>query len=449
MKLFILNALCFLLAWLPIPLGSYRPWAFFIFSFCIFLLFLTHLFLVFKHKKKLLPPRYSAWLLAPLLAVISVLIIQIIPGIVQPQQTIHTINHLTTLSIDTMQTKITLLKTVTLFVFSWLLFSYCKQHQQLKKVSYAIIAGGLLQALYAIYLNLNPDFYSVIFNYSYEKNATGSFTYKNFLANYLAMCLALGIGVLISQLSLTRSGKSYREKARGLLMVILSTKILLRSALILMIIALILTRSRMGNSAFFISLALVSIFSFFYYNKKPINLRALIISFFILDLLIVGAMFGVEKVKERLLETSLSSETRDEVVRDSLPIIKDHLLLGTGGGTFYTAFPKYQPEPYSGYYDNAHNDYIQFTVEFGLPVTLILGLMIISAFIMACKVMIKRKTPLYQGVAFGGAVAIIHMVLHSTVDYSLQAGANSVTFITILALVIMSANLARMKTDYS
>jgi hypothetical protein len=59
--------------------------------------------------------------------------------------------------------------------------------------------------------------------------------------------------------------------------------------------------------------------------------------------------------------------------------------------------------------------------------------------------MIKRKTPLYQGVSFGAAVAIIHMLLHSTVDYSLQAGANSFTFIVILCFVFISANLPRDK----
>ncbi|WP_352260013.1 O-antigen ligase family protein, partial [Psychrobacter sp. TB55-MNA-CIBAN-0194] len=92
---------------------------------------------------------------------------------------------------------------------------------------------------------------------------------------------------------------------------------------------------------------------------------------------IIGAIFDVEKVKQRISETSLQSETRDEVVRDSIPLILDNPLLGSGGGTFYTAFPAYQSEPYSGYYDNAHNDYVQFAVELGIPTTALLGLLVV------------------------------------------------------------------------
>jgi len=439
-KPFIFTSLCFLLFWLPIPLGSYRPWAIFLFGFATASLFLMHLTLALRNRKSLRPPSYSIWVLGPLAAVIGLLLIQLIPGLNSSTSSV-----LSSISIDPMQTKVTLIKTITLFLLSWLIFSYCKHADTLKKLCYAIVAGGLVQALYATYLNLNPEMMSPVFGYGYEKRAAGSFTYQNFLANYLALCLSIGIGVLISQLSLTGSGKNMRDKARGLLTVILSSKMLLRASLILMIIALILTRSRMGNSAFFMSLAAVSIFAFFFYNRKPKNLRLLIISFFIMDLIIVGALFGVDKVKERLIETSLESETRDEVVRDSLPIIQDHLLFGTGGGTFYTAFPKYQPIPYTWFYDNAHNDYIQFAVEFGVPTTLMLGILMLGALITALKTMIKRKTPLYQGVSFGAAVAIIHMLLHSTVDYSLQAGANSFTFMIILCFVFISANLPRDK----
>ena len=53
----------------------------------------------------------------------------------------------------------------------------------------------------------------------------------------------------------------------------------------------------------------------------------------------------------------------------------------------------------------------------------------------------KRKTALYQGVAFGCAVAITDMLLHSSVDYSLQAGANSMLFMLILCLAILSNEL--------
>ncbi|MBU2969281.1 O-antigen ligase family protein [Pseudoalteromonas sp. C2R02] len=438
LKTTILYCLCFLLVWLPIPLGSYRPWAILLFSFFISVIFLLHLILSIKKQKKLFPPKYSLWVIVPLTCVSNLLLIQLIPGLNTSLS-----GGLSVISIDPIQTQITLLKTITMLLFSWLLFSYCDHYKALVKIVYSIVLGGLIQALYATFLNLNPGLSSLVFNYPFEPRATGSFSYQNFLANYLAICLSIGMGLLISQLSLVNSQKNLKNNIRDIVSIILSSKMLLRGALILMIIALILTRSRMGNSAFFIALAIVSIFSFFFYNKKPVSLRPLIISFFIIDIVIVGALFGVDKVHERLSQTSLESETRDEVIRDSIPIIVDNFFLGTGGGTFYTAFPKYQAEVYSGNYDNAHNDYIQFSIEFGVPMTLTLGGIILIALFISFKTMMKRKTPLYQGVSFGCAVAIIYMLLHSTVDYSLQAGANSFTFILILCLVFITAKLPR------
>lgn len=157
----------------------------------------------------------------------------------------------------------------------------------------------------------------------------------------------------------------------------------------------------------------------------------------------MGTIFGVEKVKQRLLETSLASETRDEVVRDSIPMILEYPIFGMGGGSFYSSFSQYQAQPYSGFYDHAHNDYIQFSVELGLPITLLLGAMVLYCLFVSLKTIVKRKIPLYQGISFGCAVAIIHMLLHSTVDFSLQSPAIALVFISILSLALISSNLKR------
>ena len=397
------------------------------FGFMVSVTFFLHLINCAYFKHRIFPDK-STWPLAGvLLAVIATLVIQLLPTGFQ--------------SIDTNQTAIMLIKTITMLLLIWLVSLYVDSKERIRTFLYWLIAAGVFQALYATYLNLTPDSTSLIFDYKPTQRARGSFTYQNFLANYLALCLAMGIGLLISELKIKNASSNWRTIIRDLASTILSSKMFLRLSLILMIIGLILTRSRMGNSAFFIALAAISLFAFFFYYRRPQNLRLLIISFFIIDLIIVGAMFGVEKVKERLVETSLQSETRDEVVRDSIPLILDKPLLGSGGGTFYTAFPAYQPEIYSGYYDNAHNDYIQFAVELGVPTTLLLGSLLLYTLWLAIHIMMRRKTPLFQGVAFGGAIAILHMILHSTVDYSLQAGANSMTFVVILALILQVNNL--------
>lgn len=440
-KNFIVYSLCALIIYAPIPLGANRIWASSTIEFGVFIVFIVHLYRAFKLQINLFPPAYSLPVMAPLCITLAWQVIQMTPGLGplfgRPFET---------LSFDPSLTHIMFLKTLSFSAFVWLIFLYIDTKQRVINFSYSIVVSGLFQASYAAWLNLNDGMTSPIFNVPYADKAMGTFMYQNQLANYLALTLAIGIGLLISQLSLIDSGDNLKKKARALALTVLSPKMLIRVSLIIMIIGLILTRSRMGNSAFIISLTVISLFAFLFYNRQPKNLRILILSFFIIDLVLVGAIFGIEKVRLRLMETSLQSETRDEVVRDSIPIIQDYPVFGTGGGSFYSTFPSYHPEPYSGFYDHAHNDYIQFAVELGLPVTFLLGLMMLYSLYTSAKTMINRNTALYQGVSFGCAMAVVHMLLHSTVDFSLQSPAIGLLFVSILALSFIAGNIPRDRT---
>lgn len=441
---FIFYSLCLIVFYAPIPLGANRIWASSSIEFLVFGVFVVHLFSAQVRGVRLLPPRFSWPVMAPLIVTCLWLVLQLTPGV----GTVFS-RPTTTLSFDPSLTHIMLLKTLAFTMFAWLVFCYVRDSKRVYHFALAIIITGLFQGVYAAWLNLNVGMSSPVFDVPYTDRAQGTFMYQNQLANFLALALSVGIGVLVSQLSLNGSGDKLWRKARGVAQMVLSPKMVIRLSLIIMIIALILTRSRMGNSAFFIALACVSVFAFFFYNRKPKHLRLLIVSFFVLDLILIGAIFGVEKVKQRLVETSLASETRDEVVRDSLPIIAEHPIFGTGGGSYYSTFPSYHPVPYSGFYDHAHNDYIQFAVELGLPITLMLGLMMLYCLWRGLKTMVKRRTPLYQGVSFGCAMAVLHMLLHSTVDFSLQSPAIGLLFISILSLSLLVSKLPRPRKRIS
>jgi len=150
--------------------------------------------------------------------------------------------------------------------------------------------------------------------------------------------------------------------------------------------------------------------------------------------MIVGAWFGIDKVAERLESTAFTKETRDEVNRDTLTLIRDQPILGTGSGTFYTAFPQYRGNDIPLYYDHAHNDYLQFIAEHGVVGVLPLAMLLAASFGMAIQTMRKRRTLLFQAIAFAPVMAIIAMLLHSTVDFNLQIPANAATFVIIISV---------------
>jgi len=74
----------------------------------------------------------------------------------------------------------------------------------------------------------------------------------------------------------------------------------LRLYLVMMVIALVLTHSRMGNVAFFFSLLIAGIIGLLLSRRAPRSTVILLTSLIIIDMFIVGAWFGIDKVAQRL-----------------------------------------------------------------------------------------------------------------------------------------------------
>jgi O-antigen ligase len=413
---------CFTLVWSPIPLASNRPWAWTLLELLIALIFSLHLVSVCTGRSPWFSGRWQQLSLLPFVLVSGVLAAQLW----SPSAWLTTV--------DPNQTEILWFKTLFYGLFAWLITSYFRSDSALKLLCYTVIASGVFQASYGAMLNLQGLELSPIFAVAEGNRARGSFVYQNHFANYLAMTLALGVGLLMAELSSRAMKWNWRKVSRTVLGSLLSSKILLRLALIIMMIGLVLSRSRMGNAAFFTALMLVSFYAIWFYKHKPALLKPLVISIFVVDLIVIGSLFGLEKLQQRYEETSFAAETRDDVVKDSLPIIADAPWFGHGGGSFYTVFPAYQPNHYHWFYDHAHNEYLQFAIELGVPVTLLLGVWLFWLLWLNLQTMRTKHNKLSRGIAFGCAVAILHMLIHNLVDFNLQAPANALLFITLLCL---------------
>lgn len=423
--------ICVVMIWWPIPLGSNRPWAWSLLQLIIGLGFILHLFHVwyfaFRHGKAIngraieIIPSSVFIVLAPIMALQAYLVLQL-TGVVPFIQTV-----------DPTQTEVNLYKGLCLAAFVVLLGSYVNRNSRMRHLILAIVFSGLFQACYGAFTNLSGLDYSLFFNIFENGRARGSFAYQNFFANYMALCLALGFGLLLSELAIEKTRWHWKDVLASLL----TNKFMLRLALIVMIIGLVLSRSRMGNAAFFAALAAVALFAVFFYKDPPRMLKPIVVSLFVLDMLIIGSIFGLEKLQQRYAETSFASEARDNVVVDSLPILQDYGMTGAGSGSFYTVFPGYQPGYYSGFYDHAHNDYLQFAIEIGIPMTLLLFGFMLWIFYMCLRVMMVSRDRLHRGIAFGCAMAMLHMGIHCIVDFNLQSFGLALQFCTILALAAM------------
>ncbi len=441
-----------LLVWLPLPLGSNRPWAWGIMELVVFIITIGAVVTYLRTEKLSLSPYKIPILLWTLFLLICIL--QFIPmpanivSLLSPQS-YHLYSQSMAsdffLSVDSGQSRIMFFKSLAYFMLFVSCLILINSEERLRTLLIAMLVCGSVQALYGTIEVLSGAKHSLIFSLSISESATGSFVYKNHYANFLMICLSAGIGLIVASLQREKPTNN-RDWLRSIVSTLLGSKSLIRISLAVMVIALVMSKSRMGNTAFFAAMTLVGLLSLFLIKNRTRGLSILIISMFVIDLFIVSAWFGLDKVQQRLTETSLSQESRDEVVKDAIPIAKDFILTGSGAGSFYSIFPKYKQSEVDSFYDHAHNDYLQTAIEYGLLGFLLLASLISLSLFQALKAMHKRRNSLFRGAAFGCSMAILGMLIHMTVDFPLQAPANAAYFVVLVAI---SWKLSTLKTRRS
>jgi len=442
-----------LVAWLPLPLGSNRGWAWSLMEIWVLLLFAA--VLLAYHRDKLCPSP-AARAAKPILLVLSLfvlwLLIQVVPlplnwlQILSPHAfelysaVLHP-DEWAPISLDPHTSMISLWKSIAYLMFFWLALMLIDDLKKLEWLAYVILVSALFQAGYGSYMVISGYEYAFFVKKSDHLDlATGTFMNRNHFAGYLEMALAVGIGLFISTLTSVRH-YSWRARFRNLLEAVLSRKGLIRLALIIICAGLIMSRSRMGNAAFFASLLLTGVLFLLTAKHATRSTSILLISLIVLDLLLIGSWVGVERVVERMELTSAETETRDEVVRDTVTMIQDYFLTGVGGGNYFSSFPAYRGQDIHSYYNHAHNDYLELLSEFGLIGMLLLAVAVCLALSAAMRTMRKRSEPLLLGMAFAGFMGVLSILIHSAVDFNLQIPSNAMMFMLMMALGVITLTM--------
>ncbi len=408
-----------LLVWLPLPLGSNRVWAASLFT-CVCLGLLCGWCVHYLRDRVTVPVTFAkAWPLLGLFAMSALWVSwQGVGGF----------------SLDSSVTRQQATLSWGLIAFLGLTLLLLNSQTRLRWTIYTLVISGTFQAVYGSLMTLSgSEFTFFIPKDSYTGVATGTFINRNHLAGYLVICLSLGLGMMIATLKSEPSG-NWRNRLRRWMTALLGKKILLRIALAIMVIGLVLTHSRMGNSSFFIAMMITGGLALLLSRRASRATVILLASLLIIDIFLVGTFFGIEKVVDRLENTSSHRETRDEVDIYSVKLLENHLVDGTGAGTFYTAFPPYRGGDIRIFYDHAHNDYLEFLSERGVIGFIPMLLAVVITFAVALRAQWKRRNPLMRGLSFGCLMSMIAMGLHATVDFNLQIPANAATFMLVLAL---------------
>ncbi|MBV1790200.1 O-antigen ligase family protein [Marinobacterium sp. D7] len=421
-----------LLVWLPLPSGSNSDWAKAL--FCLVATLLTGCWAATQLSKtgthnRALRPALPLFML--LLATQVWVALQWVLGITADAGT-------------TLQNLMLGLGYSFLFILIVGLFHTRKRLTLLVSV---LVVSGTLQAFHGTLMTLSGlEWLLFEPKQHYRGVATGTYVNRNHLAGYLVMTLGLGIGLLMA----LRDGAPLRW--RNLLEMLMGPKARLRLALVIMVIALVMTRSRMGNTAFFASLLVIGGIFVLLNKEHRVRNSLILASLILIDVLVISQFFGLDRLKDRLINTRVENlveegqvvagknELRLDVFEYAWEQFTDRPITGFGAGSFGASFQSYPGPDIPLYFKETHNDYLQFAIEYGVIGWLILGLFVIGALRQALKALWHRESWYRSGIGFGASMAILGILIHSATDFNLQIPANAATFVTAAAIAVLAGH---------
>lgn len=278
--------------------------------------------------------------------------------------------------------------------------------------------------------------------------ATGTFVNRNHFAHFLALGAAASLGLLLAQSSSYTTREGWRGRLLRIIAWIMSPAAVWRISLLIMLSAVVLSQSRMGNVSIMVSLISgVLLWVILYDRAKILPALFLLSSFAVADLWIVDQYYGLSRVVDRIEDTEFATEQRSVALSELTPLLDDFSWVGSGAGSFQSVFLSVQSRKLRGFYDHAHNEYAETMVETGLVGLLALVGMGALHFLHALGILRQRKQAVARALGLAGVVALIAAGLHAAVDFIFHIPALCFWLVAILgALAATRRSSGRPRT---
>ena len=225
----------------------------------------------------------------------------------------------------------------------------------------AIMIVGMGETLYGMYEFFSGHRHVLHLDFSDSlSSVTGTFINRNQLAGYLSMAIPLSVGFLFSRKAWQRGRPlGWRHQLTSLD----GKTFLIGFSVIVMILGLLFSASRMGIASLLLSFSLFSLLFRGHEKMQKFSKTSILI----LGLAILwAAWIGLDAVVSRFFTATEDFKTRWNIWVDTFQIFKDFPLLGSGLGTFLQIFPMYRSFHTRGLVTHAENDFLQLASETGI-----------------------------------------------------------------------------------
>jgi O-antigen ligase len=268
----------------------------------------------------------------------------------------------------------------------------------------------------------------------------GTYTNRNHLAGLIEMVLPITLALFLYSLGRGRRDRSHGWRSRVSFFGSLRGHVafVYGALALLLLVGVIFTRSRAGIALTMLGILLVTFaFARRLGGDNVYGPAGTVVAI----ALGVGVVIGLAPVLDRFAQLDPMEDSRWSIYSATIDGIGAFFPLGSGPGDYATVFPAFQPLDLGRWFINqAHNDYLQWVFEGGLPAALLIAFLLGLYFLQWGKVWTAGAWSRFRFIQAGAGIGLLLLLLHELVDYNLHIPANMVYFAFLAGIFFADAD---------
>ncbi|MFW2439221.1 MAG: O-antigen ligase family protein, partial [Arenicellales bacterium] len=261
-----------------------------------------------------------------------------------------------------------------------------------------------------------------------SNTASGTWLNRDHYAGFLEMVFPVALALLAATIGINRKRNRQKSNWRKKLAFMSTVKgnqaAIYAFILVLMILALIFTKSRAG-----VGLAMVGLFisMFVFANRLGGSNVYGSVGTIIAVIVILAIEIGLAPVLDRFSVDPME-DLRLTIYSSSMEGIGSFFPIGSGAGTFPISYPFFQPVDLDAFINRAHNDYLEWIYDGGMLSIIAIGMFFVLYINGWRRLWIPQRWGTFRFIQAGAGIGIFLIILHSAIDFNLHKPANAVFF---------------------
>jgi O-antigen ligase len=347
------------------------------------------------------------------------------------------------LSIAPYSTRLAIIQLCVYLVFFALALVVINSEKRIRRLVYLIIVFGAIMSFFGILQYLaSSDGFIYGLREAVQASPYGPFVNSHHFAAFMEMTVALPLALLF--------GNATKKDKRALLII----------ATLVMGMSILFTSSRGGLLSLLGVIGFVIVTNMLINRKnnssehRGMNFRknaGLFGGGIAIIVVIVGiALFltdnsTIDRVANMQAGAQEITNGRVHFWNIALQIFKDYPIIGSGLGSFGTAFPFYDTWNGSFRLEYAHNDYLQTLSDTGIFGFLCIASFIYLLFKQSLRVIAEAESRFLKNASIGALAGCFGILIHSFFDFPLRTPSNAYFFLILAVLATTSAGSTRIK----